>query len=332
MTRSQPTTSSPSPRSGAGAAPRSFKARGWAGMLAVSFAVVTLVAACGGGTSQFEPFIADRVFAFGDENSTLAADGRKYGVNGIKADGSLDCTLEPLWVQSVAADYGYVFAECNPATTGKTNAFMLATVGATVADVAAQVERRATSGGFNDKDLALVMAGANDVLALYAQFPARSENELMNEARGRGEAMARVVNRLVELRAKVVVSTLPDMGTSPYALAQEAANPGRAALITRLTTAFNEQLGVKVLLDGRFVGLMQTDLRSQQIARSAASFGLANANAAVCKVAAPNCTTATLVEGASSFGYFWADDRRLASGAQAQLAGLARERAQRNPF
>ena len=87
-----------------------------------------------------------------------------------------------------------------------------------------------------------------------------------------------------------------------------------------------------MLLDGRFVGLMQTDLRSQQISRSAGSFGLANATAAVCTVALPNCTTATLVPDATSLGYFWADGTRLASGAQAQLAGLARERAQRNPF
>ncbi len=328
MTRSQPSTASPS----TGAAPRRFYARGWVCTLAVSAAFAALVSACGGGTSQFEPFIPARVFAFGDENSTLGTDGRKYGVNGVKADGSLDCTLEPLWVQTVAADYGFVFAECNPTALTNTNAIMLATVGAKVADVAAQVERRASNGGFADKDLALVMAGANDILALYAQDPARAENEWINDARARGQAMAGVVNRLVELKAKVVVSTLPDMGTSPYALAQEKANPGRAALITRLTTAFNEQLGVKVVLDGRFVGLMQTDLRSQQISRSAGSFGLSNATAAACLVAPPNCTTATLVADATALGYFWADDWRLASGGQQQLAGLARERAQRNPF
>jgi outer membrane lipase/esterase len=176
------------------------------------------------------------------------------------------------------------------------------------------------------------MAGANDVLALYAQYPTRPENELINEARARGEAMAGVVNRLVELQVKVIVSTLPDMGQSPFALAENTTNPGRAALITRLTNAFNERLGVKIVLDGRFVGLMQTDLRSQQIARSPGSFGLANATAAACTVAPPNCTTATLATDATALGYFWADSTRLSSGGQQQLAGLARERAARNPF
>ena len=46
-------------------------------------ATAALVAACGGGTSQFEPFIAERVFAFGDDSSVLLSDGKRYGVNGL---------------------------------------------------------------------------------------------------------------------------------------------------------------------------------------------------------------------------------------------------------
>ena len=315
-------------------------ARSWRLSVAATatLAAVALVAACGGGTSQFEPFVAQRVFAFGDDSTALRSDGKRYGVNGVNATtGAIDCTLEPLWVQIIAGYYGFVFAECNlAATPAVPKAFMHAAAGAKVADVAAQVEAQVAAGGLRDKDLALVLAGANDVLELYAQYPAVPEAALLNEARARGERMAAVVNRLVALGARVIVSNLPDMGMSPFARAESLANASsgfdRAALISRLTTAFNERLGVKVLLDGRFVGLAQMDLRTQSAARSPASFGFTDVSTAVCTVAPPDCTTATLVTGATAATYLWADSTRLSSGGQGSLAILALERAQRNPF
>ena len=305
---------------------------------ATALAATLIVAACGGGTSQFEPFIAERVFAFGDDSSALRADGRRHGVNGLDATTAVfDCRLEPLWVQVIASYYGFVFAECNvvtPAVVPK--AFMRAAAGAKVADVAAQVEAQAAAGGLRDKDLALVLAGTHDVLELYAQYPAVPESALLIEARARGERMAAVVNRLVSLGAKVIVSNLPDLGMSPFARAEALANANsgvnRAALISRLTTAFNERLGVKVLLDGRFVGLAQMDLRTQSAARSPASFGFTDVSTAVCTTAPPDCTTATLLAGATAGTFLWADGIRLAPGGQGSLATLALERARRNPF
>ena len=61
-------------------------------------------------------------------------------------------------------------------------------------------------------------------------------------------------------------------------------------------------------------------------------FGLTNATNVACTVALPNCTTATLVTGASAEQYLWADATRLAPGGQNLLASLAVLRAQRNPF
>jgi outer membrane lipase/esterase len=46
----------------------------------------------------------------------------------------------------------------------------------------------------------------------------------------------------------------------------------------------------------------------------------------------PDCTTATLATGASAEAWLWADAKVLASGGQNNLATLALERAQRNPF
>ena len=87
-----------------------------------------------------------------------------------------------------------------------------------------------------------------------------------------------------------------------------------------------------MLLDGRFVGLAQMDLRTQSAARSPASCGFTDVSTAVCTVAPPDCTTATLVTGATAGTFLWADGTRLAPGGQGSLATLALERAQRNPF
>jgi outer membrane lipase/esterase len=304
-------------------------------------AALALLAACGGSTTQYEAFTPERVVVFGDDNSVLTATGRRYGVNGLDANGNFDCNLEPLWMQSVAARYGYVFAECNTATVPAVpKAVTLATVGARVSDAAgAQLAALQASGGVRDKDLVLVMIGINDVLELYAQYPTRSEDSLLEEARQRGEAAARLVNRLVELGGRVVVSNLPDVGLSPFARAEAATHAAsgfdRAALITRLTTAFNEQLGVKVLLDGRFVGLVQFDLRTQLIARAPGSDGIIYFNVPFCAATAtaPACTTGTPSgAGAVSSQYLWAQGALLGTGGQNVLASGALTRAVNNPF
>jgi phospholipase/lecithinase/hemolysin len=180
-----------------------------------------------------------------------------------------------------------------------------------------------------------VLAGANDILDLYAQYPGRSVESLQAEARARGEVLAGVVNRLVGLGVKVIVSDLPDLGLSPFARVQKALDPNgpdRAAVITSLAQAFSEQLGVKVILDGRYVGLVQAQLRFRSIGVSPGSFGLANITDAACTLALPNCTTATLLSGADPTSFLWADDTRLSPGGQSQLATLAVDRARRNPF
>jgi lysophospholipase L1-like esterase len=301
-------------------------------------AVAAVVAGCGGGTSQYDPFIAGRVFAFGDDYSALLPDGRRWGINGVDvSSGAIDCNQEPLWVQTIAGYYGFVFAECNTGNPPlEPKAFMYAAVGAKVADVSAQVDAVVSTGGLRDKDLALVMAGANDIYEIYAQFPSQSEETLLADARGRGEQLANLVNRLVDLGAKVVVSNLPDLGMSPFARAENDANSGtgtdRSALISRLTTAFNERLGVKILLDGRYVGLVQLDLRTQALNRSPASLGFTDVSTAICTVPVPACTTNTLLTGSTSNTYLWADDTHFSTGGQAQIGSLALDRVRRNPF
>jgi outer membrane lipase/esterase len=298
-----------------------------------SAAALALAASCGGGTTQYEPFVPQRLFAFGDETSALTGAGQRYGVNGLDANGNIDCLQQPIWVQQVAGYYGFSFAECNPSGLDP-QAKMLAAAGTRVADLTAQIEAQVAAGGFRDTDMSLVLAGANDIIELYRQYPGRSESSLTDEAKARGGQLGKVVNRLIELKSKVIVSTVPDVGLTPFALAEQASNfdTDRAAMLTRLTQAFNGQLGVTILLDGRYVGLMQTDLALESLVRSPGSSGFIDITSAVCTVATPLCTTATLLPGADPNQYLWADDKWLSPGGQNRLASLALDRARRNPF
>jgi hypothetical protein len=308
----------------------------WPRVAAGLLAVAALVAACGGSTSQYEPFIAQRVFAFGDETSVLtgspAGNGLKYSINGLDSEGNVDCRLNVTWVQSVASLYGFVPAECNPNGL-EPKAYIFAEAGATVDDVTRQVARAAlqVDNQFGDKDLATMLAGANDVLELYARYPAESRDALLNEARSRGRQLALAVNALVKLGARVVVSDLPSLGLTPFARKERAlhTDTDRALLLTDLTTAFNEQLGVNILLDGRYIGLVQADLQFRAIADNPGSL---NVTEGACTVAVPLCSTATLVPGATAFTHLWADDTRMSGFGQSQLATLAIDRASRNPF
>lgn len=290
--------------------------------------------ACGGGTSQFEPYVPERYVAFGDETSAIQADGRRYTVNPLTTAGAIDCSSEPLWTQSLASYYGFVFSQCNTSNATEFKATMRAVAGAKVDDLTTQIDAQVAAGGFALKTVTTVLIGANDLLELYSRFPTQNEEQLTAEARARGERLAAQVNRLVDLGARVIVSTVPDLGLSPFALAEKAArtDTDRAALISRLTAAFNGRLRVNMINDGRFVGLVLADETVQSIVRFPSAFAVTNATGAVCTVALPGCTTQTLVTDGTSSGWLWADGTRLTYAGQQRIATQALARASGNPF
>ena len=142
------------------------------------------------------------------------------------------------------------------------------------------------------------------------------------------------MNRLIALGAKVLVSNIPDLGYSPFAKRENENNPGgdRVGLLSRLSVAFNERMGITMLLDGRYVALVQSDQRVAAIARSPTSYAMANVTDVACATPPPNCFSNTLVTDANGGTWLWASDLWLSSRGHYEIAQLAVARAVRNPF
>ena len=312
--------------------------------LCASLLALALLGSCGGG-GQVTRYVPARVLAFGDETSVINADDHsKYSVNAL-ATGStttLDCAANPLWIQHLASAYALVFPECNPANVAAPASFIYAKNAARAGDLAAQIDLHLSSSGLSASDLATVLVGANDIIAQYQLYPGVSEAQLSANLEQAGAALAAQVNRLAGLGAKVLVSTAPDIGLTPYALAQNSSvEAGRGALLSRLSASFNSAMRKAILNDGRKIGLVLADELVQSIVKNVTVVKTyVNVTQAACSVtvALRACTTTTVVTDptthllANGATWLWADDRHIGPGAQASLGALAASRAAGNPF
>jgi lysophospholipase L1-like esterase len=318
--------------------------RRWATAAGSLLAALIGLAACDGG-EPVEDFEPTRLIAFGDESTLITANGRKFSINYVDSEGTLDCTRYPVWVQSVATNYGMVFPQCNPGDRTPA-AQMRAIQGATVADLRGQLIDFLANDAPGNRDLVTVMVGANDVLELYRRYPELSEEQITAELETRGRRLAAAINRVVEDGPRVIAMTVPDISYSPYARAERAAHTDidRAQLLRRLVSAFNRGLRLDILNDGRKIGLVFADAAVEDMVVDFPDYGLRNpleaacANAAVPPVttALPllECTNASedLVADASPTTWLWADTLRLGPTGQARLGSLAVSRANNNPF
>lgn len=284
--------------------------------LAAAILGTALLAGCGGGTSQVDQFIPDRILSLGDELNYLTDDGHKYTVNAVDStSGAVVCTTSPLWIQQVAANrYGKLFSQC-PGTGSSPDltALRLSTVGARVDDVVGVANARLASGGFTDTDLVTVLVGMHDVLDQYALYDGTNEADLVSALQAKGTKLASMVNSITATGARVLVSTTIDVGLTPYAVQQKAdVGDDRPGLLTRLTDAFNTAMRLDLVNDGSKIGLLLADDLSRAMHRVPANYSLASVDKAVCLEAqwsTPNCTTKTLIAAASSNAstYLWAD-------------------------
>ena len=296
---------------------------------------VVLLAAC--SDSEFaEPFAADRVVAFGDEFSVITADGRKYNVNDF-TDGNLDCAKNPIWLQDVAAIYAKPLPEC-VAAGGSAPSLSRAQPGATVDGLRQQVDAHFVADRFAEKDLVTMFVGLHDILDAYATYDTDGETAITERVSAAGKLLGTQVNRVAQAGSPVLVVTIPDVGRAPYGTAQEAANPGRAALLGRLTSAFNTSMRLEIVNDGRQIGLVDAFDLFGAMSRFPGNYGVVNTTQASCLDTAPlpDCSTLTLVqnEGApvNPALYLWADALHFGPTGHRYLGIVATSRARNNPF
>lgn len=330
----------------------------WLAPLGAAVAAAAVLAACGGGTSQVAAFRPDRVLVLGDENSMITdftdaegkKDGFKYTVNDRTSTSTGKCLVLPTFAQSVANLYGYVFAQCNP--NGVTpKAFILAQEGATASDIVLKgldqqvANIPATAGGsaLGSGDLVTVMIGLHDIQEVYEQVKngLMGESSARAEVQRRGRLVANSINAILKTGARALVITIPDLGLSPYAVAEQLSRSNAKALLSQLTYDFNAEMRTSIdasAYDGRNYGLVLADDVVAAMYRVPTGYLASPAvvDVAACDTAlataVEQCTTVTLVSGASSTSHLWADATHIGPQAHSQIGALAQTRALNNPF
>jgi hypothetical protein len=310
-----------------------------------------LLASCGGG-SLVTTFTPARIIALGDESSVIDdfnadANGRKYTVNALLSPATdpitLSCQVNPIWVQVLATAYHINYPECNqqpnavPNPTGR----IRAQPGAHVADISSQIDAQVAESPFGTTDFVTVLVGMHDILDAYAQFPTVGEGQLTTNLEAAGAALGTQVNRLAATGAKVLVSTVIDVGITPFAFAERAANSDtdRAALLQRLTSRFNASLRNTIENDGHKIGLILADEYFDDVFTIGGG-GFTNITTPVCDLTQSHlvppsvldCTVDTLIPSGSATAYLWADTLLITPGGHNALGALVLQRAQNNPF
>ncbi len=314
-------------------------ARAVAGIVAVA-----ALASCGGGTYQVTAFVPARILTFGDEsNKLVGGQGLKYSINGLStATNQVDCTLNPLWVQLLASSYSLVYANCNVEAVVSPAAIDLSTVNATVGDLVDQVSAFQAGDTFNGNDLVTIWVGAYDVLNDYKANGTGDEPALLADMQAAGATLANTVNAIAATGAKVVLLTMPDMGVSPFAFAeQQRGDFDRQKLLSDMSNSFNLGLRSTIINDGSKIALVLVDDYTRNTVRSPGSFGLISvpnqSYACLDSAPLPTCTTDTLNPDPSTgltatASFLWADATHLAPSAHNYIGNQAVGRAHSNPF
>ena len=118
-----------------------------------------------------------------------------------------------------------------------------------------------------------------------------------------------LISSLQKAGAKyIVVVNLPDVGTTPAAMGEDATVPGTSAEVTALSQAFNAALnsGVKTL--GVGIIPVNTYALFNEVLADPAKYGFVNSTVPACTTASSlNCTRATLVVPNAYTDYVFAD-------------------------
>jgi outer membrane lipase/esterase len=316
--------------------------RAVAGVAAIG--ALTALASCGGGTYQQDAFVPARILTFGDESSRLEGpQGLKYSINGVSpATLQVDCSVFPIWTESVATSYGLVYSNCNENASFETNAIDFTTVNGTVADLVNSVAAFQAGDTFNGNDLVLIWVGMHDILNDYAANANADETVPLADMNAAGTTLAGVVNQIAKSGGKVLLLTVPDFADSPFGFNESLRGDfDRAKLLSDMTTQFNLGLRSNIVNDGSEIGLVEVDTLVRNAARNPGGSGLvalANETYGCLDTAPlPTCNETTLrndptTGSPATQSFMWADATHLSQALQAQIGSQAVGRAHANPF
>jgi phospholipase/lecithinase/hemolysin len=184
--------------------------------------------------------------------------------------------------------------------------------------VVTQLEHHlAIAGHFAPGDLVTVLAGANDLFINLGQIGSgagqiTAATAVANMAQA-GDDLARLVRTQIVAKgaSHVVVTLMPDVALTPFALAQ----PGQIqGLIKAMTTTFNDALTAGVAPFPGQVLLVDAFASSEDQSAHPSTYGITNVAAPACDLSAAKnplasslvCSTANLITGNTS-KYLFAD-------------------------
>lgn len=209
-------------------------------------------------------------------------------------------------------------------------------------------------GELREGVLVAVLVGQNDIVAAYnevtAATPTLTRENALIRMREKGQALGEAIKRIPATGARVVFLTVPDMGKSPKAIADN-----QVALATALTHAFNEgynnegglvlgaasQQGHKIVkVDGYSqinaiapnyptAAACDTDESHATFVAMPDGTKLSTVSAIagnadlLAQAQLLNCTNGTLVSGATISSHLWADGWHLAPVGHISLGSLA---------
>lgn len=316
---------------------RSLAAASMRGALGAAALVSALaLSACGGNVSRSEPYVPERLVAFGDEHSVIESNGHKYTINAVDSTNTTTfvCSSNPIWPQYVAQGYGFYFAQCNPNNVTP-KAVSYAAFGATVDDVITQVANN--GAGFTSTTLVTLMAGMHDVLNAYARVDANtlSADDAKALMTTQGTKLGQLVNQIAAqgAGARVLFALVPDISYSPYAIAEDVAHvgAGRQQLLRDMVNNLNKAARLAVIDNGRWSALITANEIVSGDAKVPASYGFTDVVTAGCTTASVlDCTTSTVQTSGTI--YLWADNLHVAYTAHNQIGSNALYKAQNNPF
>lgn len=285
-------------------------------LLALAPAALLALAGCGSGTIESQ-FVPNRMVVFGDGMSDMGNTGVRFSVN----DSSTG-----LWAKLVALDYGVALDKS--ASGGTDYAYINARVVAkpdpagssTTPTIKEQIDAAlATLGSFTDNDLVVIQGGTSDIVAQVAAYRAGTitSDQLLANVKQAGRDMAAQAKRLTAAGANhVAVVGVYDLSRSPWAVMI-----GQQALLSTLSTAFNDALLIDLVDEGSKMLYIDWALLVNLMVGNPASYALTNVADPVCtsvdagpgigigagQVSSALCTPTTIVSGANYSTYMWAD-------------------------